>query len=160
MHSLHPVATRHVAPRLTHGRGSNSGITRAACDTPTPLSTHKECSSSTSATVPAGDPTFASTAALAVVRMTERRPRLGKAAVTDGSMAAYCDRRVDGCVLIVALSGWSCSQCLLNHAIVSSSPPHSEALDTLQLKRYCCRRMLLTHVDLIEKLLNYAPLEK
>lgn len=31
----------------------------------------------------------------------------------------------------------------------------SEALDQLGLKRYCCRRMLLTHVDLIEKLLHY-----
>lgn len=31
----------------------------------------------------------------------------------------------------------------------------SEALDRLQLKRYCCRRMVLTHVDLIEKLLQY-----
>jgi len=28
-----------------------------------------------------------------------------------------------------------------------------EALDGLGLKRYCCRRMVLTHVDLIEKLL-------
>ncbi len=27
------------------------------------------------------------------------------------------------------------------------------------MKRYCCRRMLLGHVDLIEKLLNYAPLD-
>jgi len=35
-----------------------------------------------------------------------------------------------------------------------------DALDQLGLKRYCCRRMLLSHVDLIEKLLNYAPLEK
>lgn len=35
-----------------------------------------------------------------------------------------------------------------------------DALDELGLKRYCCRRMLLSHVDLIEKLLNYAPLEK
>lgn len=31
----------------------------------------------------------------------------------------------------------------------------SEALDALGLKRYCCRRMVLTHVDLIEKLLHY-----
>jgi RNA polymerases N / 8 kDa subunit len=30
-----------------------------------------------------------------------------------------------------------------------------DALDELQLKRYCCRRMVLTHVDLIEKLLHY-----
>ena len=35
-----------------------------------------------------------------------------------------------------------------------------DALDALGLKRYCCRRMLLGHVDLIEKLLNYSPLEK
>uniref|UniRef100_A0A8C5YXW5 DNA-directed RNA polymerases I, II, and III subunit RPABC5 n=1 Tax=Marmota marmota marmota TaxID=9994 RepID=A0A8C5YXW5_MARMA len=41
-----------------------------------------------------------------------------------------------------------------------SSPWHRDALDALGLKRYCCRRMLLAHVDLIEKLLNYAPLEK
>jgi hypothetical protein len=33
--------------------------------------------------------------------------------------------------------------------------PPRDALDELQLKRYCCRRMVLTHVDLIEKLLHY-----
>lgn len=35
-----------------------------------------------------------------------------------------------------------------------------DALDQLKLKRYCCRRMVLTHVDLIEKFLRYNPLEK
>jgi DNA-directed RNA polymerase I, II, and III subunit RPABC5 len=31
----------------------------------------------------------------------------------------------------------------------------SDALDKLGMKRYCCRRMLISHVDLIEKLLQY-----
>ena len=31
----------------------------------------------------------------------------------------------------------------------------AEILNQLGLRRYCCRRMLLTHVDLIEKLLSY-----
>jgi DNA-directed RNA polymerase I, II, and III subunit RPABC5 len=31
----------------------------------------------------------------------------------------------------------------------------AEALDILGMKRYCCRRMLISHVDLIEKLLEY-----
>lgn len=30
------------------------------------------------------------------------------------------------------------------------------ALDMLNLTRYCCRRMLLTHIDLIDKLLKYT----
>ena len=36
----------------------------------------------------------------------------------------------------------------------------SDALNTLGLKRYCCRRMLLTHVELIEKLLLYNTTDK
>lgn len=36
-------------------------------------------------------------------------------------------------------------------------PGHSDAIDELNLQRYCCRRMILTHVDLIEKLLKYVP---
>ncbi|KAK1932976.1 RNA polymerases N / 8 kDa subunit family protein [Babesia divergens] len=35
-----------------------------------------------------------------------------------------------------------------------------EALDRLELTRYCCRRMILTHVDLIEKLLVYNIYDK
>jgi DNA-directed RNA polymerase I, II, and III subunit RPABC5 len=32
------------------------------------------------------------------------------------------------------------------------------ALDALGLKRYCCRRMLLTHVDLIDRMLQYSAI--
>ena len=33
-----------------------------------------------------------------------------------------------------------------------SASPEKVAMDELGLHRYCCRRMIMTHVDLIEKL--------
>lgn len=39
--------------------------------------------------------------------------------------------------------------------LINQGISEGPALDRLGLKRYCCRRMLLTHVDLIVKLLNY-----
>ena len=58
------------------------------------------------------------------------------------------------CPLIDGKFSWELSNSLYSPFL------WSDALDALGLKRYCCRRMLLAHVDLIEKLLNYAPLEK
>jgi len=43
---------------------------------------------------------------------------------------------------------------------LSSGFETKDALDELNLHRYCCRRMLLTHVDLIQKLLTYNTLQQ
>lgn len=32
----------------------------------------------------------------------------------------------------------------------------AEVLDSLGLKRYCCRRMLITHVDLIDDIMPFT----
>jgi DNA-directed RNA polymerases I, II, and III subunit RPABC5 len=42
--------------------------------------------------------------------------------------------------------------------VMKDSMNEKEVLDELKLNRYCCRRMLLTHVDLIEKLVQYNTL--
>ncbi|KAH8738999.1 DNA-directed RNA polymerase [Cryptosporidium ryanae] len=39
--------------------------------------------------------------------------------------------------------------------LLQNNVPEGEALDKLGLSRYCCRRMILTHADLIEKLMAY-----
>lgn len=39
----------------------------------------------------------------------------------------------------------------------SDEEPAKRALDELGCNRYCCRRMLLTHVDLVDDLLLYTP---
>lgn len=44
--------------------------------------------------------------------------------------------------------------------LLTSGYEEGEALDALKLTRYCCRRMVMTHVDLIEKLLCYNTLER
>jgi hypothetical protein len=52
--------------------------------------------------------------------------------------------------------GYGTSSITLLPAVTDSST--SDAMDRLGCKRYCCRRMIMTHVDLIEKLLKYALL--
>lgn len=44
--------------------------------------------------------------------------------------------------------------------MLKANVSEGDALDRLELTRYCCRRMILTHVDLIEKLLVYNIYDK
>lgn len=44
--------------------------------------------------------------------------------------------------------------------LLTQDVPDGEALDKVGCRRYCCRRMIMTHVDLIEKLLKYDPSER
>lgn len=57
------------------------------------------------------------------------------------------DDVTEGCVSLARL--------LVNWELIWSTLLRRDAMDQLGLKRYCCRRMVLTHVDLIEKLLQY-----
>ena len=46
---------------------------------------------------------------------------------------------------------WNSYQNILSEGVSSE-----KALDRLGLKRWCCRRIILGHVELIEKLLKYS----
>ncbi|GMI08668.1 hypothetical protein TrLO_g12657 [Triparma laevis f. longispina] len=62
--------------------------------------------------------------------------------------------------MIIPVRCFTCGKVIGNKwetylTLLSTSIDEGDAMDELGLKRYCCRRMVLTHVDLIEKLLNY-----
>jgi|TARA_B100000902_G_C27276019_1_gene898902 DNA-directed RNA polymerase I, II, and III subunit RPABC5 len=44
--------------------------------------------------------------------------------------------------------------------LTAEGKPQEEIMNILGLKRYCCKRMLLTHVDLIDKMLQYCDIEE
>ncbi|KAG8515704.1 DNA-directed RNA polymerases I, II, and III subunit RPABC5 [Galemys pyrenaicus] len=73
--------------------------------------------------------------------------------------------RAGAAAMIIPVRCFTCGKIVGNKweaylGLLQAEYTEGDALDALGLKRYCCRRMLLAHVDLIEKLLNYAPLEK
>lgn len=62
--------------------------------------------------------------------------------------------------MIIPVRCFTCGKVLANKwetylGLLRADYTERDALDELSLKRYCCRRMMLTHVDLIEKLLHY-----
>ena len=46
----------------------------------------------------------------------------------------------------------------LNH--LQNGKSECEALDILGLRRFCCRRMILGHVNVIDQLLQYSLIDK
>ncbi len=62
--------------------------------------------------------------------------------------------------MIIPIRCFTCGKVIGNKwdeylKLLSEGKEISAALDELGMKRYCCRRMLISHVDLIEKLLVY-----
>ncbi|EGW01091.1 DNA-directed RNA polymerases I, II, and III subunit RPABC5 [Cricetulus griseus] len=63
--------------------------------------------------------------------------------------------------MIIPVRCFTCGKIVSNKweaylGLLQAEYTEGDALDALGLKRYCCRSMLLAHVDLIEKLPNYA----
>ncbi|XP_043856589.1 DNA-directed RNA polymerases I, II, and III subunit RPABC5-like [Dromiciops gliroides] len=67
--------------------------------------------------------------------------------------------------MIILVRCFTCSKIMGNKweaylGLLQAEYTEGDALDKLGLKHYYCQKMLLVHMDLIEKLLNYVPLEK
>ncbi|KAF7510982.1 DNA-directed RNA polymerase II subunit L [Endocarpon pusillum] len=67
--------------------------------------------------------------------------------------------------MIIPVRCFSCGKVIADlweryMALLDDGVGDGDAMDKLGCKRYCCRRMLMTHVDLIEKLLAYDPSER
>ncbi len=62
--------------------------------------------------------------------------------------------------MIIPIRCFSCNKVIGNkwtpyEKLLKEGFSEKDSLDKLGLKRYCCRRMILAHVNLIDKILEY-----
>jgi len=63
--------------------------------------------------------------------------------------------------MIVPIRCWTCGKPVADKydeflSLTSQGKPVAEALDSLSIDRYCCRRMFLAQADLSSEILPYA----
>jgi DNA-directed RNA polymerase I, II, and III subunit RPABC5 len=63
--------------------------------------------------------------------------------------------------MIIPVRCYSCGKVLGNkwqkyNELVSEGMSKREALDKLKIKKYCCRAIVLSHVNLIDKIILYS----
>jgi DNA-directed RNA polymerase, subunit N (RpoN/RPB10) len=63
--------------------------------------------------------------------------------------------------MMIPVRCFSCGQVIGNKwekfkARVDNGEDPEKVLDDLGVKRYCCRRMLISHVDLIDEVIDYG----
>lgn len=66
--------------------------------------------------------------------------------------------------MIIPVRCFTCGAMIANkwekyQDLIKQGMTAERALDELNIRRYCCRRMLLTHVNLIDKMLPYSKVE-
>jgi len=63
--------------------------------------------------------------------------------------------------MIIPVRCYSCGKVIGNlyeqyQQLLNEDYTEAEALDALRLDRFCCRRMILSHIDLIDDLIPYS----
>ncbi len=63
--------------------------------------------------------------------------------------------------MIIPIRCFSCNKVIGNkwekyNELIKSGIKAEDALNILEIKRYCCRRIFLSHIDIIDKLLLYT----
>lgn len=63
--------------------------------------------------------------------------------------------------MIIPVRCYSCGAVIANRyekykQLLDQDYTEAEALDSLRLPRYCCRRMILSHIDLVDDLIPYS----